>query len=347
MQYNKLPFDTKSLPFEIKDLPFEIKSFDEETGIFDGYAAVIGNEDDGGDILEPGAFKKTLEENSHRVKVCYQHNPHEPIGKPLEMREVPLTEVPEPHRSKFAKMGAVGALYTKSKLSMTTRGKDTYILMKDKVITELSIGYDTVKKSFDEKGRRHLKEVRLWEYSPVTWAMNELAGIGDVKGVKTMDKIENIKADFNTLLQLEQLEDIFWKIFRVLRQSIEGIIADENITDKQAAVTQSIDQFRATIMAWIVKAEQMNMIANEAAVSGMMSAALALEAKAGHVVPSVTKQAIEECIKGLQTLLDSPEPDDSTSGEKGAVSNKDNEPEIHSLLQEMKKLSQNMKGEGK
>lgn len=265
-------------------------------------------------------------------------------------------EIPEPMRTKFAKMGAVGALFTKSKLSMTSRGKDTYILMKDGVITELSIGYDAIKKSFDDQGRRRLKEVKLYEYSPVTWAMNELAGVGAVKEAKFL---KEIKADFSTLLQLEQLEDIFWKMFRILRQSIESIIADENITDKQTAVSQSIDQFRVVMMSWIAKAQQMNMFATEAAVLGMMSAALVLEAKAGRTISNATRQSMENCIglmdsamegmagakKGLQALLEAPEPHEGTQGGKGAASNTGDEPEIHSLLQELKKLSGNVKGE--
>ena len=39
---------------------FNVDDYDEEQGIFSGYGAVVGNIDDGGDIIEPGAFTKTL-----------------------------------------------------------------------------------------------------------------------------------------------------------------------------------------------------------------------------------------------------------------------------------------------
>src|SRR5258706_15981908 len=35
---------------------------DEQRGTFKGYLAVIGNEDDNGDIIDPGAFAKTIAE---------------------------------------------------------------------------------------------------------------------------------------------------------------------------------------------------------------------------------------------------------------------------------------------
>ena len=42
------------------EIPLEIKSVD-ENGTFTGYGSVFHNEDSYGDIVRPGAFKKTLE----------------------------------------------------------------------------------------------------------------------------------------------------------------------------------------------------------------------------------------------------------------------------------------------
>ena len=61
-------------------------------------------------------------------------------------------------------------------------GKKAYELMKDGVINELSIGYDTIKEDYDKvKNVRYLKEIRLWEVSAVTFASNELATVNNVK----------------------------------------------------------------------------------------------------------------------------------------------------------------------
>lgn len=145
-----------------KALPFELKQVDVETGVFEGYAAYFGNVDAWGDVIERGAFTKTLQENGRRVKICYQHNPMWPIGKPLELRE-----------------DAQG-LYVKGKIAPTELGRDVLILMRENVIDELSIGYDAIKEEW-RNGIRYLKEIRLWEISPVTWAANELARITGVK----------------------------------------------------------------------------------------------------------------------------------------------------------------------
>ena len=41
---------------EYKTVQFELEKYDEEQGIVSGYASVFGNVDDGGDVVEPGAF---------------------------------------------------------------------------------------------------------------------------------------------------------------------------------------------------------------------------------------------------------------------------------------------------
>ena len=151
-----------------RSVPFEIKSFDEEQGIFEGYAAVFSLVDDGDDIIEPGAFTKTLAEwgplGKSRIKILALHNDKWlPIGKPLELREEPY------------------GLYVKGKISDTSMGKDVKILLKDMVLTELSIGYDAMKYDYDKAGKRHLKEVRLYEFSPVIWAMNQAATVTGYK----------------------------------------------------------------------------------------------------------------------------------------------------------------------
>ena len=51
---------------------------------------------------------------------------------------------------------------------------------KDGVITEMSICYDTITEGW-EKGIRHLRELRLWDASPVTFAANPEASITGVK----------------------------------------------------------------------------------------------------------------------------------------------------------------------
>lgn len=149
---------------ETKTLNFEVKEIDEEAGIFEGYAATFSKTPDNyGDVIEKGAFKQTLKDGGKRVKILWNHNVMEPIGKPLELNE-----------------DEVG-LHIKGQLSLgVQRAREVLSLMKDGVITEMSIGYDTITEGW-EKGIRHLRELRLWDASPVTFAANPEASITGVK----------------------------------------------------------------------------------------------------------------------------------------------------------------------
>jgi len=162
----------KSEKTEYKTLSFELEDYDEEQGIFSGYAAVFNTVDNGGDIIEPGAFTKTIAEGTERVKILSQHNDYDlPIGRPIVLRE-------DAH-----------GLYIKGQISDTATGRDVKTLLKDKVLNELSIGYDPVTFDYDkEDGVRHLRELKLWEVSIVTWAMHPDATITGYKAAEAADR---------------------------------------------------------------------------------------------------------------------------------------------------------------
>ncbi len=143
---------------EYKQYRTEVKATTDNS--FEGYASIFGNVDDGRDEMQYGAFTKTLQESQNRIKVLYMHEMRSLIGKPLVLSE------------------DTKGLYFEASISNTTLGRDVLTLIKDKVITEMSIGYERVKSYYDEtRDVRVLQEVKLWEISPVTWGMNELAYI--------------------------------------------------------------------------------------------------------------------------------------------------------------------------
>lgn len=152
---------------ERKTVKFEVKDVDEKEGTFSGYAATFAKHPDSyGDIIDHGAFKKTLKEMGSRVKILWNHYVLEPIGLPTKLEEDEK------------------GLYVEGKLSLgVQRAREVLSLMKDGVITEMSIGYNTLKETYEE-GIRHLQEVRLWDVSPVTFAANPEAVI---LGVKEME----------------------------------------------------------------------------------------------------------------------------------------------------------------
>ena len=152
------------MDIERKTVGFEVKEIDEEEGTFTGYAATFSSKPDSyGDVIDPGAFTKTLKDGRKRIKVLWQHSPMEPIGKPVEISEDEK------------------GLLIKGKLSLgVQRAREILALMKDDVINEMSIGYETIKQEYKD-GVRHLKEIRLYDTSPVTFAANPEAVIVGVK----------------------------------------------------------------------------------------------------------------------------------------------------------------------
>ena len=147
----------KAVGFELEDL----KARGDDGWTFSGYASTFGNIDHGGDIVERGAFTKSLQRRQPRL--LWQHDQREPLGKVLSLREDDR------------------GLYGEFKISRTTRGHDAYQLLKDGALDSMSIGYLPDDHEFDDSGVRKLKSVELLEISLVTIPMNEEAIVTAVK----------------------------------------------------------------------------------------------------------------------------------------------------------------------
>jgi HK97 family phage prohead protease len=146
----------------LKNLDFEYKASSSKRE-FEGYASTW-DLDLGQDQIQQGAFKKTIKERftKNKIKILWQHN--EPIGLPTHMEE----------DSK--------GLYVVGKISKTRLGDEALELMNDGVVDQMSIGYDVVDDELSKDGKvRHLKELVLYEFSPVTFPMNPMADITSVK----------------------------------------------------------------------------------------------------------------------------------------------------------------------
>jgi HK97 family phage prohead protease len=152
----------------IKNAEFKIGNIGNDL-IVEAYASIFGNVDAGRDRMQKGAFTKTLNENSKRIKTLFNHDWNQIIGKPLEMIE----------DSK--------GLYTKTRFVNTAKSLEIYELVKENIVNELSIGYDVIKNSYDREQKiNNLQEVKLYEYSFVTFAMNQEAQVIDVKSLEKL-----------------------------------------------------------------------------------------------------------------------------------------------------------------
>lgn len=133
----------------------QIKSVDTSQRIIEGYAAAIGNRDRVGDIIESGAFDRTLRTNKD-VLALIGHDAHGlPVGSPVEMRSTGQ------------------GLFTKTRIYPTSAGDDLLAVAAARHAEGkslgMSIGYRVVKDRLssgkDAGMTRHLLDVDLVEYS--------------------------------------------------------------------------------------------------------------------------------------------------------------------------------------
>lgn len=172
-----------------KDLPIE--DIDEKAGIVKGYGSIFGNKDSDDDIIERGAYTKTIQEHGNRVRYLWQHDITRPIGKMRELEE-------DEKGLRFV-----------AEIPKTTFGNDVIELMKFGVITENSVGILPILKDYNEETKtRHIKEVKLYEISAVTLASNDQAMINEIKS--SQKKQEELNKKFyavKTLLKEGKISD--------------------------------------------------------------------------------------------------------------------------------------------
>jgi HK97 family phage prohead protease len=166
--------------FQYKSIPAEIKDIDEGKGIVTGYFSAFGNVDSDGDMIMPGAFTKTIKENSKRIKHLWQHDVRYPLSKPSVLKEDTF------------------GLYFESQISKTSYGRDVLQLYKDGVVDEHSIGFRTERKNPKEK-YTELIELKLWEGSTVTFGANENTPFTGMKSATIEEVTKKISSVWKAL----------------------------------------------------------------------------------------------------------------------------------------------------
>jgi uncharacterized protein len=168
---------------KIKTLDFamEYKALG-DTGEFSGYASVFGNVDHGGDVVERGAFKEFDLTKDGMVRMLNQHNVRDPIGKANVNED------------------ATGLHFDGKLLLDVPSARTMYSLVKSGIVDGMSFAYDILPggATVSKAGVRMLTALKLMEISPVTFGMNELARIQDVKAanyIKTIREFEEFLRD--------------------------------------------------------------------------------------------------------------------------------------------------------
>jgi HK97 family phage prohead protease len=301
-----------------------VKSLNED-GSFEGMLSPYSNVDDGGDLVEPGAFTKTLQENGSKVPMLWQHKTDCPIG------ELALEDTSE-------------GLACKGQLLLEIpEAKKAYLLLKAKVVKGLSIGYDPIKAQVID-GVRHLKEIRLWEGSVVTFPMNTLALVGDVKSRR-----EN-KGDFNEELNERQIMAAGYQMIGALQDALQDAIWDGNLSREEmvtaaATVTQ---QFCNAYMDYLP--QYLDVLAEVYGMDTKSWSAKRHETKEGRKLSAATKGSLGEAHEHMKSAMDimdaliddeaddvEEEDDDATSKSAAAAKQKP-EPELHSAVESLESM---------
>lgn len=143
----------------------------DETGRFAGYASVFERADESGDIVMPGAFRKSLAKRGERIRLLFQHDPKEPVGTWETIAEDGF------------------GLWVEGRLVPGVPRADALRrLIEQRAVDGLSIGFRTVRATREPAtGYRRLAEIDLWEISIVTFPMMDAARIAPGKAPPERD----------------------------------------------------------------------------------------------------------------------------------------------------------------
>lgn len=190
---------------EFREFDFEVdetrQAEDDNIGRFEGIANAFGVIDDYGSTFDPGAFKKTLDEQEY-IPLAWFHDPSKSIG------------------SAYLEEQSDGLKVVDGRINLDTqRGQEIYSGMQfdPPYVTEMSIGFDTIQSETDDEGVEHKKEAKLYEVSPLTknFAANPQSNIEGVrnaaKEIQRMNKAIKEGAEDDLRDALQELREIMNK----------------------------------------------------------------------------------------------------------------------------------------
>lgn len=164
---------------EIRLAPvLEVRARDADAGVIEGYASVFGGPPDSyGDIIAPGAFKRTLAEHKSEGStpaMLWCHKGDEPVGRWLELRE-----------------DATG-LFARGKLNLDTQaGRETHAHVKGGDVSGFSIGFVLPEggRTRNSEGSWTITDLDLWEISVTPIPANRRARVNAVKSLQSKSEL--------------------------------------------------------------------------------------------------------------------------------------------------------------
>ncbi len=170
--------------------PLDIKAIS-DTGTIEGHISIFGNVDSYGEIVEPGAFEESLAKSAksgRKVKLLWQHDPHQPIGI--------WDELAEDRKGLWGR----GRLL----IDQSPKAREAHGLLLEGALDGLSIGYRTIKAvpKAGKPGIISLQKLDLLEGSIVTFAANDRARVEVVKSILDAGALPTVREFEGTLREL-------------------------------------------------------------------------------------------------------------------------------------------------
>lgn len=200
----------------LKGIDQAFKDVDLQKRTVTGYFAHFGSKDSDGDIIEPGSFKKTIQERGPQgkqlIKFLLDHDKYKAIGKINELREDNY------------------GLYYEATIGSHTLGTDFVKMVESEIINQHSFGYRIIKDQYDSNLKANMiKELYMYEGSAVQFlGANENTPIVGIKSLEDalqmVSKLEKFvktsDATDETLLKLDtQLKS--------LQESLEPLLSTQ------------------------------------------------------------------------------------------------------------------------
>lgn len=223
----------------LSDRACGIKDVDTKQGIVSGYFSSFGNKDSDGDIIEPGAFAKTIAERGPksvqpRIKHLQDHDSTKAVCKLQELSE-----------------DSFGLPYV-SKVGRHTLGQDYLMMCEDGIITEHSIGYGVIQQHYDKSlDANIITEIRLWEGSGLQgWGANPNTPITGIKAdlIRTADDIAEMIVLLEKALRKGKYSDeAFSKIiipsYEAFTVALKSLHTTEPVTTTQPDALKAADVY--------------------------------------------------------------------------------------------------------
>jgi hypothetical protein len=285
-----------------------VKELKDEEGIVEAIVSVTGIVDNVNDVIEPGAYQKTLA--TRKPKGVWHHSWTEPIAKTLAVEELMPGDnrLPKELPNGNPWPSEAGALLVKMQFNLNgERGKQAYSDVKFfGSEQEWSIGYNVptggARVDTKDGGKRRIRTLDLYEYSPVLFgampnARTTGAGVKAAQtGLKTLKEALGMEAkDIHSLIAEHQ-------------QLIGDEFAEENEEEKSTSVSNAEDEELDNLVAPDPDEDDEEDYEPE-------------EPKTKSLDPAMLRKAITglmDVLEAMEADSEEEEPEEETEGEKGA-----------------------------